>query len=271
MTSSIAWRARISWALLSAGVTLTAWYLTRLVTHVDREATRLVTIEFNEDRPLDIERVRIDLSAFQKDRFRIPRIMIAGYNELYFIVAPATRSIVIEAKALGSVSCVFSERATTGSLAGLIENARRGPFQPATVGNTPRVIVPVPAALHLAVERLAGGQGVIKCTFGQPLVASPTFTDRKIVLQVRNGNRGAVALDLSALEDIESLRFSGGLISPFAGDRTRIFDNQDRVIIAEWSDVSAQERRDVVLVTIGALAAVIAASAIEAIRPFIER
>jgi hypothetical protein len=39
----------------------------------------------------------------------------------------------------------------------------------------------------------------------------------------------------------------------------------------EWTDVAALERRDIILVLIGAISAIAAAMAIEAIRPVVER
>jgi hypothetical protein len=86
-----------------------------------------------------------------------------------------------------------------------------------------------------------------------------------------DGLTGLFLLDISALEDIDNLRFSGGIYFPLAGERTRLLESTDNVVSVEWVDVSASEKRDIVLVTVGALAAIGAAMAIEAIRPFIER
>ncbi len=100
---------------------------------------------------------------------------------------------------------------------------------------------------------------------------APTFTERAITVRAQTGLGGAVFLDVSALEDVDDLRFSGGLQAPLGGDRTRILYAGDDIVSAEWVDVAAQEQRDIVLVIIGALSAIAAATVIEAVRPVVER
>jgi hypothetical protein len=99
----------------------------------------------------------------------------------------------------------------------------------------------------------------------------PTFTERAVTVRANTGSGGAVVLDVSALQDVDDLRFSGGLQAPLGGDRTRLLYGGDDIVSAEWVDVAAQEQRDIILVIIGALSAIAAAMAIEAIRPAVER
>ena len=202
----------------------------------------------------------------------MPRVVIVAYDEALFLVTPATFSIRIDGVNPKGVSCGFSDRiVASASAAYLSEAIRQGPPKPIAIpqSSDSQTLIRVPSALHtaLAHER---GQGIIACRVARPLPAAPTFTDRAMTVRALNGPTGAIFLDVSALEDIDNLRFSGGLQLPFAGERTRLLDSSDNVVSAEWANVTAQEQRDIVLVLVGALAAIAAAMAIEAIRPFVE-
>jgi len=134
-----------------------------------------------------------------------------------------------------------------------------------------RALIVVPDELRHSLASLPDGRGLIRCKTSRTLAASPTFSERAMTVRASNGLLGSVILDISALEDITNLRFSGGVEVPFAGERTRLLTGDQNVVAVDWVDASAQEERDIILVIIGALAAIGAAMAIEAIRPFIER
>jgi hypothetical protein len=102
--------------------------------------------------------------------------------------------------------------------------------------------ISVPEKLRANLQRLSNGQGVIRCRFAHPLTASPTCTDRSLTIEASNGQSGAAVLDVSALDGIDNLRFSGGLTIPLAGERTRLLDSHDKLIFVDWSDVAAQGR-----------------------------
>lgn len=155
----------------------------------------------------------------------------------------------------------------------LIDTLTSGAVKPLPVSTTKQdgTLITIPNSLHVALTRRTSGQGAIRCQTSRPLAAAPTFTDRSLTIQAQNGSAGVVVLDVSALEDIDNVRFSGGIANAFLGDRTRILGPNNDVVSVEWNDVSAEEQRDIVLVTIGALAAIAAAMIIESVRPFIER
>jgi hypothetical protein len=133
------------------------------------------------------------------------------------------------------------------------------------------VFIPIPNRMHAALAGAPDHRAGIVCKLARPLAMAPTFTERAITVRAQTGPGGAVFLDVSALEDVDDLRFSGGLEPLLGGDRTRVLYSGDDIVSAEWVDVTAQEQRDIVLVLIGALSAIAAATAIEAIRPAVER
>jgi hypothetical protein len=270
--SPVDWKPRIVWGALAVLVGLGAWQLTRWITYVNRDARATITIAFDERPPLQLDRALLNAGAFQQDRFRVPRVVIISYAEALFLVTPASFSVRIDGVNPKNVSCGFSDRiATSASAAYLSETIRQAPLTPIEIpqSSASQTLILVPSALHaaLAHER---GQGIIACRVARPLPAAPTFTDRSITVHALDGPTGAVFFDVSALEDIDNLRFSGGLQVPFAGERTRLLDSSDSIVTAEWANVTAQEQRDIVLVLVGALAAIAAAMAIEAIRPLVE-
>lgn len=272
--ASINWKPRLYWTLLALLTALIAWRLTHVITHVDRNARSTVAIAFDERPPVSLSLRRSSIAAFQQNRFRIPALVITGSKEALVAVTPAMRSVALKSINPGSLSCRFTDRVFEGaSLVFLADAARHEPLQPAPISaaNAQGSSIPIPSSLRAALAHSRNGQGVISCTFSGALAAAPTFTDRSLTLHAQNGSAGPVILDVSGLEDIDNVRFSGGVMIPLAGDRTRFLDSTDNVVSVEWVDVSAEEQRDIILVTIGALAAIGAAMAIEAIRPFIER
>lgn len=268
------WRPRVYWALLALAVATCGAVLTLWITHVDTGPRPHFGVAFDEPHPFVLDRLSPNLPTIQIDRFRIPRVVMMSLGEVAFIVTPMTRSVVLTGLDPRSISCGYLDRVKQGaSAADWVEEVQGKQLQPIAI--EPRagesVYLPVPARFRSSLARIRAGQGAIKCTFSRPVAAAPTFTERTISVRAQNGSNGAVILDVSALEDIDDLRFTGGLAIPFAGERTRLLDSHDNVLSAEWSNVAAQEQRDIILVTIGALAAIAAATAIEAIRPFVER
>lgn len=266
------WRPRLYWALLAIAVGIAGAVLTRWVTHVDRGPRPHVGVAFDETRPFEFDRLRATLNAVEADRFRVPRLVMADPGVVLFIVTPMTRAISVTGVAPREISCAYLDGVERrASAADWVERVRGARLAALDVQRADtRVRIQVPARLRTLLARPPSGQGAIRCVLSRPFAAPSTFTDRTLTLRAENGAKGAVILDVSALDAINDLRFSGGVAIPFAGDRARLLDKDDSVVSADWSDVVAQEERDIVLVTIGALAAIGAAMAIEAIRPFVE-
>ena len=269
------WKPRAYWAFLALATAVLAWRLTVLITHVDRSATSTIEVLY-DGLPQPLPRQSpgdLTLSGVQEERFRIPGLVISSTEHAVLIVSPQTRSFTFANISPNEVSCAFSDRVFVASPpALLVEEARKEQLHPVPVSLTAAggtgIVVPQP--LHAALVRAHGAQGTIECASSRQLAGSPTFTERSLTAHV-NGLKGPFLFDVSALEDIDNLRFSGGVAFPLAGDRTRFLGPNDNLVSVEWVEVSAAERRDIVLVIVGALAAIAAAMAIEAIRPFIER
>jgi hypothetical protein len=268
------WKPRFYWALLALLTALIGWRLTRLITHVNHGATSLVTILYDEQSPIQLRLTNVDVAVLERARFQVPRVVVSGSSETVFVVTARTRVITILDVKPQEASCSFTDRAfRSGSMPYLIDTLTSGAVKPLPITMTQQhgTLITIPRSLHVALTHVTEAQGAIRCVLRRPLAAAPTFTGRSLTIQARNGSAGVVVLDVSALEDIDNVRFSGGIANAFLGDRTRILGPNNDVVSVEWDDVSAEEQRDIVLVTIGALAAIAAAMVIEALRPFIER
>jgi hypothetical protein len=288
------WRPTIYWGILAAIFGLIAVLLTRWITAVHLESDRPFAIVFDENVPWVRELTAGTVLTNTPERRKLPSLVITGYNEILLVVTPGTRGIHILGYTPDALSCAAPERTAVGLSSAVIAQAiQKLPLTPVTVAkshdvaladeaahlgaplgipqNWPVTDIIVPARLERQIRSSHFGQGAIRCRFTRPLPASPTFTDRSINIVTLATRSSAAILDVSALTDIQDLRFFGGLVVPWAGDRTRIFDHNDQLVSVEWSDVTAQEERDVILVLIGALAAIAAATALEALRPIVER
>jgi hypothetical protein len=268
----MSWRPHILWLGLAIVVTLIAWQLTRWITHVDHGPRAAITILFDEQPPFQFERLSVSLGALALETYRVPEAILTDQGNALLLFTAATRSITIQGVDPNDVSCSSLNELQIGSTVFLVEAGNAKELTPITIHkNTPDVFIPIPSQLHAALAHNQGYRGGINCTFLRPLASAPTFTERALTLHAQGGRGGAVLLNVSALEGIDDLRFSGGFQTPLGGERTRLLDSTNDVVSAEWTDVQAQEQRDIVLVTIGALSAIAAAMAIEAIRPFVER
>jgi hypothetical protein len=288
------WRPTIYWGTLAAIFALIAIFLTRLITAVHLESDRPFAIVFDENVSLVRGLTPNALLTATPERRKLPTLVITGYNEIVLVVTPGTRGIHILGYTPNQLSCAAPDQSALGvSTAVIVQALQRLSLHPvkviqsadaeladeaaqlgATLGipkNWPITDIIVPPALERRIRSARFGQGAIRCRFTTPLPASPTFTDRSITIVTLATRTSATLLDVSALSDIQDLRFFGGLVLPWAGDRTRFFDHNDQVVSVEWSDATAQEKRDVILVIIGALAAIAAATALEALRPIVER
>ena len=263
----------MAWASLATLVAVFSWILTLWITRVSYEPGSIVGVLIDEQSPVRLRASQVSFPAFQRDRYRIPRVVVIDQQKALLVVPPGTRSITLMNPRPTQVTCTYNDSIVQrASLGQVVEANGKGMQHPLAIsvsdGNT---FIPVPESLRAAIARVPDSQGLIRCNVSSALATSPTFTDRSLTLDARNGTVGSVIFDVSALEDIDNLRFSGGIYIPLLGDRTRVLDSSDTVVQAEWVDVSAQEQRDIILVIIGALAAIAAAMWIEAIRPFIER
>jgi hypothetical protein len=260
------------WLSIGVVVATIAWWLTHVITHVDHTPGATVTVAFDERPSFQFERVPLAFSALQRERQRFDEAALTGRSQVVFFVTPATRAIAISGIHPGDVSCGALKQEDADEAALLAGTARDTDRTPVSVGTSGAgVSVVVPARLRRDLASKPGTRGAIACTFRRRVASEPTFTERALTVRATTGRGGAVLVDISALEDVDDLRFSGGLQAPLGGDRTRLLYGGDNVVSLEWADVMAQEQRDIVLVLIGALSAVAAASIIEGIRPVVER
>jgi hypothetical protein len=260
------------WLLLALVVALIAWQLTRWITHVDHRPRPVVTITFDERPPFQYGRLALGIPALQHERHRFAEAALTSQAHILFLVTPTMRSIAVVGLDPGSVSCgsLPDERGAPAAFLVGAESATALTPIP-TQSRSNGVFIPIPNRIHATLVRASGHRAGIVCKLAHPLATAPTFTERAITVRAETGPGGAVFLDVSALEDVDDLRFSGGLAPLLGGDRTRVLYSGDNIVSAEWVDVTAQEQRDIVLVLIGALSAIAAATAIEAIRPVVER
>ena len=260
------------WLLLALVVALTAWQLTRWITHVNHSPRPVVSIVFDERPPFQFERLTLGITALQRERNRFAEAALTSEAHILFFVTPTMRSISIRGIDQSSISCGSLSNERQGPAAFLVDAERTAALTPIAIQTSAgKVIIPIPDRIRGALVRAPASRAGIVCTTARPLAIAPTFTERAVTVRAKTGSGGAVLLDVSALEDVDDLRFSGGVQTPLGGDRTRLLYDGEDVVSAEWVDVTAQEQRDIVLVIIGALSAIAAATAIEAIRPAVER
>ena len=264
------WKPRVAWAALALVVALVAWWLTITITRVVPAGDTLIGIGFDEQPPVTFDAEHFDYPRIARNRFRVPTVLFSGqYTEL--VVTPATRAVTISGITPADLSCVLLQPIFVAMAPMVLHETSLGaasqPLAATPAGGGIRMAVP--AALHARLKRTDNAEGAIRCRLARPIASAPTFTERSMT--IRATSRSAVLLDVAALEGIDDLRFSGGVSIPGAGDRLRLLTAERSTVAIEWNDVQAEERRDVILVTVGALAAIAAAMAIEAIRPFVER
>jgi hypothetical protein len=267
----MSWRNRNSWLVLSAGVALIAWLLTRWITHVNYGSASVVTVAFDERAPFQVERFLNGFSGIREQRTHLPEALLTSRGNALFLVTPTTRSITIRGINVDDVSCdsLNEQRWSAALLLGAGKNVILTPIP--VEKRSGEVFIPIPNRIQAELHRSADARGAITCHFVHDLATSPTFTERAITVRAQTRPGQAVLLDVSALENIDDLRFSGGLQAPLGGERVRLLYGGDNVMSVEWTDVAALERRDIILVLIGAISAIAAAMAIEAIRPVVER
>lgn len=266
-------RPRLYWGGLAVVVALIATALTIWITHVDRSPKPVIGFEVKESNPLRIDRLRLSIASINTVRFRIPRVVMADPRMVLFMVTSGTSSIVLTGVEPRGLRCGYLEDVAAGASAEYWSDAvSREPLQRMSVAPRPSgpLVLAVPATLRRSLASRTDAQGVMACSVSRTLASKTTFTERAMTVHAQNGEYGSLMVDVSALEDVDNLRFSGGIAIPIAGERTRLMDRYDNIVSAEWTSVAAAERRDIVLVLIGGLAAIAAAMAIEAIRPFVE-
>lgn len=266
------WHPRNLWLVLAAAFTLTAWGLTRWITHVDRRPQPVITVAIDERPPFQFERMIPSISAFGRTRRRFPEIVLTNEGHLLFLVTPATRSITVRGAAASELACASGGDVPGGGAASIADAEDAAATTPIAVQNVGgAAYIEIPPAMRMAPAARHSARAAITCKVAHPLTMAPTFTERAVTVRAETARGGGVLLDVSALEDVDNLRFSGGLQMPLGGDRTRLLYGGDDVVSAEWVDVAASEQRDIVLVIIGALSAIAAAMIIEAVRPAVER
>ena len=266
------WKPRVYWAFFALVIAGVGWRLTSLITHVDQNAHSVLDVTYVGE-PAHLKVGNLTLYGMQQERYEIPGVVIDGMQHAVLIVTPGTRSFVLANIDAKNISCASSDQIFRHAPpVAMIEKSERQQQKIVPISDTPGggSLIVVPQSLHVALVQARIAQGAIECETSRQIAASPTFTDRSLTFHVR-GLSGPFFVDVSALEDVDDLRFSGGVAVPLAGETARFLNAQNNLIALEWVDVSAAEERDIVLVVVGALAAISAAMAIEAIRPFIER
>lgn len=258
--------------LLALVVAVIAWQLTRWITHVNHSQRPVVSIIFDERPSVEFERLPLDATGLQRERYRFAEAALTSQAHVLFLITPTTRSIALGGVDLRTISCSALPDQRGESAAFLVDAESTAVLAPVPIQiSRDRVFIPVPNRMREDLAQAPGRRGGIICQLAHPLATAPTFTERAVTVRARTSAGGAVVLDVSALEDVDDLRFSGGIQSLLGGDRTRILYGGDDIVSAEWVDVTAQEQRDIVLVLIGALSAIAASTVIEAVRPFVER
>jgi hypothetical protein len=267
----VIWQRNL-WLLLALIVALTAWQLTRWITHVDHSPRPIFSVVFDERPPFQFARLPLGITALQRERNRFAEAALTSEAHMLFFVTPTMRSIAIQGVDQGSIVCGSLSDEREGPDAFLVDPEKAVALTPiALQTSATEVVIPIPNRIRDALVGTPARRAGIVCELAHPLAMAPTFTERAVTVRAKTGSGGAVLLDVSALEDVDDLRFSGGVQTPLGGDRTRLVYDGNDIVSAEWVDVTAQEQRDIVLVIIGALSAIAAATAIEAIRPAVER
>jgi hypothetical protein len=272
-------------------VTVVCVALTRLITHVDRDAVHEIGVAFRIERPAGS--VPITVANLLAHRFEMPRLALTDYNEMLIIIPPGTTSITVYGAAPFEMSCAYSDEVQiAAALPTFLGAVRKGPLTSiadrvtaapqtlalgigtdSTILATRRVwgtLLRVPPSVRAKLQRTPLAQAVVRCSFAQSIVAAPTFSGRSVIVAVVDTRTGTVALDMSAFDGVDGLRFGGGVATANGGDQLRILDAQDRLVRVEWNDEAALEERDIILVLIGGLAAVAAATFIESLRPVVK-
>lgn len=125
-------------------------------------------------------------------------------------------------------------------------------------------------------EKLRSGS--IVCPI-EPLVADVSFVDRRLDAWGYSAAYDQpppaekplpVVLDLSAISNAENMRFVGGKPG-LRWETDRILDADERYIQSYWASKTQTSTRDVLLVVIGSLIALGAATLLEALRPYVDR
>ena len=264
-------RESLYWGLLCVLAVVTACWLTVMITRVNYGARAGLNVDFQETRPAPFD-PHTGVETFAEEEFRIPRIIMGENHTAILIFNADTQRIVLSADRSIAITCRLVDAVALHAPVGTVgELEEKAPSEPIAVDGegSSRLTITIPRS---AIGRLKtpDSQGIISCRPHWPIVAAPTFTDRALAVHGINKPNGMVFVDVSALDDVDDLRFSGGVEDPLAGERTRLLVPVNDSVSAAWSDVVAEERRDIVLVVVGALFAIAAALAIETIRPFVE-
>lgn len=281
------------WGALGVVVTVVCIWLTRLITHIDHNAVHEIGVAFEAVQPRDVARVTI--GNLEARRFAIPVIAPTDYNELLFIITPGTRSVTVYGAEPFEMSCAYVDEVRSAAalptfvalvrneqLTPIVDHAQAVAERLSQIAGLDAVVtlatrhvwsisLPVPPSLRAKLDRAALAQAVIRCSFAKPIVASPTFTARSVIIALPDVNAGTVAVDMAAFDGIDDVRFGAGITNPNQGVQVRILDTKDRLVRIEWADEAALEQRDIILVLIGGLAAVAAAMFIESMRPAVKR
>ncbi|MBV8117420.1 MAG: hypothetical protein JOZ01_05555 [Candidatus Eremiobacteraeota bacterium] len=264
-------RERNVWVLLAGGGAVAAFALTLWITHVDHAAVHVIGLSFDQRPVSRLDLARIDFLKLEREVRTLPAIALTSPQHVVLIPTAATQSIRLTGVDPGSFACASVDIANGGAAEVLANSGEVGKRTPIAIKKIDDgLLISIPSTMQMAIARSPDRLGAIECTASRPQYAKTTFTERAITLRAQPLPAGPIIVDVSALEDIDDLRFSGGLQLPLGGERTRLLFGNNNILTAEWTDVNASEERDIVLVIIGALSAIAAATVIEAIRPSVQ-
>lgn len=122
----------------------------------------------------------------------------------------------------------------------------------------------------------------IRCSL-TPILKQETYTSRRIYFKDLSSPTAYKTagqqfgpplskwtLDVSEVGGIDSITFLGGLNSEQSSSSRDLIPDNLRIGV-RWESVPAQSKRDILIVVIGALIALGAATALEALRPFVDQ
>ena len=147
------------------------------------------------------------------------------------------------------------------------EEYNQNPFQKVDISSRPGETI---SRVTFRVTSTGPGSDSMQC-YTEPLVASESFIDRRLDTENFHPHTAEKQigwiLGLNA-GDADKLRFSGGLPGE-QPEIERILEGSYRTT-ARWESLSAESIRDILLVVIGSLIALGAATLLEALRPMID-
>jgi len=148
------------------------------------------------------------------------------------------------------------------------EDVEGNPFQKTDVAPTLGAHF---SRLPFDVTRRASGAAMMTCHM-QPLVTNESFIDRRLDAGYFHPSADEKPLPwvlaLANVADADQMRFTGGV--PGQQPESERIISENYYTTSRWQSLSAESTRDILLVVIGSLIALGAATLLEALRPVVE-